>query len=330
MRLVFMGTSEFAVPSLRALYDAGHTIAAVVTRPDRPRRRQSDRPAPSPVKKAALPLGLPVLDPAAVREPGFADRLKELTPEIMVVVAYGQILPPEILDIPPRGCINLHASLLPKYRGAAPIARALMAGEKITGVTTMKMNAGVDTGDILLQRDCPVGIGDTTGELTPRLAALGAPLLVETIDRIGRGILEPRRQDQAEASAAPPLKKEDGLIDWTAGAESIANCVRACNPWPVAHTAHRGAIVQILRAEVSFRPPPDLNKETGPRAAAARPVPGQILAGGGGRLIVACQGESRLEILEMRFPGGRAISARDAVNGRLVRAGEILGATVAG
>ncbi len=327
MRLVFMGTSEFAVPALQALYDSGHTIAAVVTRPDRPRRRQSDSPAPSPVKKAALDLGLPVLDPASVRDPGFAELLAALTPEVMVVVAYGQILPPEILGIPPRGCLNLHASLLPKYRGAAPIARALMAGEKITGVTTMKMDAGVDTGDILLQRDCPVGIEDTAGELTPRLAALGAPLLVETIDQLGRGILEPRRQDRAEATTALPLKKEDGLIDWTAHAESIANRVRGCNPWPVAHTTHRGAIVQILRAEVSFRVPPERTGEAGARAATTRTVPGQILAGGGGRLIVGCQGGSRMEILEMRFPGGRAISARDAVNGRLVRAGEIFGAT---
>jgi len=326
MRLVFMGTSEFAVPALRALYDSGHTIATVVTRPDRPRRRQSDSPAPSPIKKVALELGLPVLDPVSVRDAGFAERLAALTPELMVVVAYGQILPLEILGIPPRGCLNLHASLLPKYRGAAPIARALMAGEKITGVTTMKMDAGVDTGDILMQRDCPVGIADTAGELTPRLAALGAPLLVETIDRLGRGLLEPRRQDKAEATLAPPLKKEDGRIDWTASAESIATRVRGCNPWPVAHTTHRGAIVQILRAEVSFRPVPGEEKDSTSRAA-ARAVPGRILAGGGGRLIVQCQGDSRMEVLELRFPGRRAISASDAVNGRLLRAGEILGAT---
>jgi methionyl-tRNA formyltransferase len=327
MRLVFMGTSEFAVPALHALYDAGHAIVAVVTRPDRPRRRQSDPPAPSPVKKTAIDLGLPILDPASVREAGFADRLAALAPDVMVVVAYGQILPADMLRLPPRGCINLHASLLPKYRGAAPIARALMVGEKITGVTTMQMDAGVDTGDILLQRDCPIGIEDTTATLTPRLAAIGAPLLVETIDRLGRGALDPRRQDAAGATLAPPLRKEDGRIDWNADAGSIANQVRGCNPWPVARTTHRGAVLQILRAEVSFRPPPETRQGAGVPPA-DRPAPGQVQAGDRGRLIVACRGDSRLEILELRFPGGKSISARDAVNGRLVRAGEILGAPV--
>src|SRR6266581_6169660 len=203
MRLVFMGTPDFAVPSLRSLQRAGAEVLAVVTQPDRPRRRQSSPPEPSPVKAEAQRAGLPVITPESIAVPDFIERLSGIGPEAIVVVAYGRILPPEVLTIPRRWCINLHASLLPKYRGAAPIARAIMAGERITGVTTMKMDRGLDTGDILLQRECAIGLTETAGELTRRLAELGAEVLVETLDLLARGAIEPKRQNPSEATRAP-------------------------------------------------------------------------------------------------------------------------------
>jgi methionyl-tRNA formyltransferase len=316
MRLVFMGTSEFAVPALRSLRQAGHEIAAVVTRPDRPRRSQSSPPAPSPVKIEAAAGGLSVLDPESIREEaGFADRLRALGPEAIVVVAFGQILPPEILAIPPRGCVNLHASLLPRYRGAAPIARAILDGEKVTGVTTIRMNRGIDTGDILMKAECAIGLAETAGELERRLSDLGAGVLVETMERLARGTLEPRRQDDREATPAPPLRKEEGRIDWSATAQEITDRVRACNPWPLAVAWHRGKPLQILRAEVSLAP-----VALGVGSAA----PGEVVAAHSGRIAVQCRGDSLLDILELRPSGGGAMTARDALNGRLVRLGEIL------
>ena len=313
MRLVFMGTPEFAVPALRSILEAGHKIAAVVTRPDRPRRSRSSPPEPSPVKTEAARHGLAILQPVTMREPALADRLGGLAPETIVVVAFGQILPAEILKIPPRWCINLHASILPKYRGAAPIARAILAGEKVTGCTTIKMDRGLDTGDILLARECAIGLQETAGELTGRLAELGAGLLMETLDSHARGALEPRRQDAREATQAPPLVKEDGRIDWSQGAPEIACRVRACNPSPLASTYLRGQAVQILRAEISFE------TTRVPRSPIA---PGQVIRAEGERILVQCGGEGRLALLELRFAGRRTMSARDALNGRLVGLGD--------
>ncbi|MFQ5876514.1 MAG: methionyl-tRNA formyltransferase [Acidobacteriota bacterium] len=314
MRLLFIGTPDFAVTSLRALLDSRHEVAAVLTRPDRPRLHRSSAPGPSPVKTEARSRGLRVLQPETLSEPGLLADLVGLAPDAIVVVAYGRILPPEILGLPPRWCINLHASLLPKYRGAAPVARAVMAGERVTGVTTMRMDKGLDTGDILLQRECPIGLDETTGELTSRLAPRGADLLVETLDRHERGALEPRRQNPQEATQAPPLSKADGRIDWSRGAVEIANRVRACNPWPLAFSFLRGRPVKILRSEVSF--------ESG--AGGRRGVPGQVIDADGRRILVQCHGDSRLAILKMRFRSGRTVSARDAVNGRLIRVGDVL------
>src|SRR5882672_3739265 len=200
MRIVFFGTPDFAVPSLRALL-------AVVTQPDRPRRRQSSPREPSPVKAEAERAGLPVLTPESIVVPEFVGRLAGLGPEVIVVVAYGRILPPDRLSIPKRWCINLHASLLPRYRGAAPIARAIMAGERITGTTTIKMDQGLDTGDILLQQECAIGLDETAGELARRLADLGAELLSRTLDLHARNALEPKKQDPGEASLAPSLSR---------------------------------------------------------------------------------------------------------------------------
>ncbi len=320
MRIVFMGTPGFALPSLRQLRRAGHDLSAVVTRPDRPRRRQSGPPEPSPVRVEAEGAGLPVLAPESAREPAFIGSLKGLGPEAIVVVAFGQILPAEILDLPPRGCINLHASLLPRYRGAAPIARAIMSGEKVTGVTTMKMDRGLDTGEILLQRECAIGLSETAGDLERRLADLGAEVLRETLDRAGRGTLEPRKQDPDEATLAPSLTRADGRIDWSRNAQDIANQVRGCHPWPLAVAGLRGRAIAIHRAEVGLAPA---------RTGAPPASPGQIIEAAEA-IVVQCQGDSRLRILRLQFPGGTVMTARDAVNGRLIRAGETFAETSPG
>jgi methionyl-tRNA formyltransferase len=313
MRLVFMGTPELAVTALRALHRDGHEMLAVVTQPDRPRRKRSSPVEPSPVKVVATRLDIPVLQPESIREPGFCDRLRALSPETIIVVAYGQILPAEILSVPPRWCINLHASLLPRYRGAAPVARAIMQGEKVTGVTTMKMDRGLDTGDLLLQRECAIGLTETSGELTSRLAEIGAELLLETLTLHRQGALEPRPQNAREATLAPPLKKEDGLINWKRTAVEIASQVRGCNPWPLTFTFLKGVAIKVLRAEVNF-------ESAGSRLG--RPVPGRVIGADDRRIVVQCQRDSRLALLELRFPGKRTMSAHDALNGRLIQVGD--------
>jgi methionyl-tRNA formyltransferase len=312
MRLVFMGTPDFSIPAFRALARSGHEILAVVTQPDRPRRRRSSPPEPSPVKAEAQRRGIPVLAPESVREPPVIEKLRGFGPDAIVVVAYGQILPPDVLIIPPRWCINLHASLLPKYRGAAPVARAIMAGEKVTGVTTMKMDRGLDTGDVLLQREWAVGLTETAGELSGRLANLGADVLVETLDLHERGALEPRKQNESEATHAPRLTRADGRIDWSRNSQEIASRVRGCHPWPLAFSYLRGEPVTIHRAEVSF----ESLKLHGPP-----PAPGQII-GATEAIVVQCQGDSRINLLQVQFPGRRVMAAREALNGRLIRVGE--------
>ena len=320
MRIVFMGTPDFALPSLRLLQRAGHELAAAVTQPDRPRRHRAGPPEASPVKAAAQRAGIPVLTPESAKDPALIERLEAIAPEAIVVVAYGQILPPELLDLPARWCINVHASLLPKYRGAAPIARAIMAGEKITGVTTMKMDRGLDTGDILLQRECAIGLTETAGELTRRLAELGAEVLVETLDLLARGAIEPKRQNPSEATRAPSLTRQDGRIDWSRNAQEIANQVRGCHPWPLAATYLRGQRVTIHGAEVGFGPV---------NMSAPRPAPGQVIAEAEA-IVVQCQGDSRLNLLRIQFPGRRVMTAREALNGRLIRVGETFAQTSSG
>src|SRR5215813_3702298 len=223
MRLVYLGTPAFAVPTLEACVSAGHEIAAVVTQPDRPRGR-GQHPAASPIKQTALRLGLPIFQPERVRRPESVEHLRSLGAEAMVIVGYGQIIPQSILDIPPLGIINVHASLLPKYRGAGPIQWAIINGERVTGVTTMRIDAGLDTGDMLLRAETEIGPAETAIELGRRLSGMGAELLVETLARIHDIVPEP--QDSSQATHAPLLKKEDGLIDWTQSAQSIHNRVR--------------------------------------------------------------------------------------------------------
>jgi methionyl-tRNA formyltransferase len=315
MRLVFMGTPEFAVPSLQALARASHHLAAVVTRPDRPRRHAGAPKEPSPVKLEAERQGLSVLEPESLRDPAFLERLREAMPDAVVVVAFGRLLPPEVLELPPRGCINLHGSILPRWRGAAPVARAIMAGDIRTGVCTMLMDRGLDTGDVLMTRATMIERLETAGELSARLATTGAELLVETLAELERGAIRRQPQDAALATLAPPLGRADAAITWDAAAGAIAGRVRGCNPWPVASAGLHGRRVQILRA---------VEVVTGVEGTSHDPAPdpGRVVEAAHDRIVIACAGGTRVAILELRFPGGRILGARDALNGRLVRAGD--------
>ena len=235
MRIVFMGTPEFAVPSLEALLKSDTPIVGIVTQPDRPKGR-GQRLFPSPVKVVAQREGIPLLQPMKMKDPSFMTELSAWKPDVIVVAAFGRILPPTILSLPPGGCINVHGSLLPKYRGAGPLQWALINGEAETGITTMQMDEGMDTGAMLLQEAITIGSEDTAGTLSPRLADLGGRLLVETLTRLKAGTLTPRAQDHDKATLAPLLKKEDGIINWTMPATSIANRIRGLTPWPGAYT----------------------------------------------------------------------------------------------
>jgi methionyl-tRNA formyltransferase len=307
MRLVFLGTPAFAVPSLEKLVAAGHDALLVVTQPDRPLGRGL-RMAISPVKHEAIRLRIPVAQPERVRRPEAVETLRSLAPDIMVVVGYGQIIPQSVIDIPRHGIVNLHASLLPKYRGAAPIQWAIANGETRTGVTTMRIDAGLDTGDILLARETEIGLEETAVELGARLAQSGADLLVETLDEIEAGSLVPRKQDSSQATLAPILKKEDGLIDWSRPAESVHNLIRGMQPWPGAYTLFRGQSLRIWRACFGS------TAESAPPGRFVRLKP----------LTVAC-GEGALELLEVQLEGRRRMSAADFANGHRLTESDILG-----
>lgn len=248
MRIVFMGTPDFAVPSLEALLMRGHEIAAVYTQPDKPKGR-GHKLLPPPVKALALERGIPVYQPATLRTEEAAETLRALKPELIAVAAYGKLLPPAVLAIPPKGCINVHGSLLPKYRGAAPIQWAVLNGEKTTGVTIQQMGEGLDTGDMLQKAETEIGENETSGELFDRLKLLGAELLVDTIDRIDTIVPEP--QDEAAATHAPMIRKEMGEIDWTMPAQAVHNLVRGLNPWPAAFFTLGGKRMKLYRTELA-------------------------------------------------------------------------------
>ena len=309
MRLVFLGTPSFAVPTLERIARAGHQVQAVYTQPDRPKGREQEL-APSAVKEAALGLGLDVRQPERIRRPEVAEELRQLRPEAMVVVGYGQIIPQSIIDIPPLGIVNVHASLLPRYRGAAPIQWAIACGEVTTGVTTMRIDAGLDTGDILLMRETPIGPEETAVELAARLSVMGADLLVETLEGLGAGSIEPRKQDGALATHAPILRKDDGEIDWMRTAREVYNRVRGFVPWPGAYSWFRGQRLHVWRARLA---------ET-PSAGGA----GSLVAAGR-RLLVRCGENSCLELLEVQLEGRRKVRADAFLNGQHVQAGEQLG-----
>jgi methionyl-tRNA formyltransferase len=309
MRLAFLGTPQFAVPCLEACIAAGHEVAAVYTQPDRPKGRGQEV-AVSPVKEAALRLGLAVRQPERVRQPEVVAELAGLRPDAMVVVGYGQIIPQSIIDIPPLGIINVHASLLPKYRGAAPIQWAIANGERVTGVTTMLINAGLDTGDMLLKAETEIGEEETALELAPRLARMGADLLVRTLDGLAAGTITPVPQNHAEATLAPILKKEDGLIDWRNPAASIFNRARGFLPWPGAWTWFRRQRFNIWRC----RPAQGPHREAG------------TLFGEGRRLMAAC-GAGTLELIEVQLEGRKRVSGEAFLNGHRLEENERLGET---
>lgn len=316
-----MGTPAFAAESLESMLAAGYRIVAAVTRPDAARGRGL-RPQPSAVKLAAGARGVPVMEPDSLKDPRFLELVAALGADIVVVVAFSRLLPPQMLGMAPRGAVNLHASLLPKYRGAAPVAWAIAAGERETGVTTMRMVERLDAGDVLLQRSTPIGAEETAGQLETRLAAIGAELLVETLAQLRAGTVTPVRQDESAATYAPRVSKQDGLIDWGLGAAEIARRVRAFDPWPVAQTALPGPErrkLLIWRARPAGETP-------------AGATPGTILSkvsgkrpGEAGGLLVACGGGTGLLLIEVQPEGRRRMPALDAVSGRYMSVGDRLG-----
>ena len=309
MVLIFMGTPAFAVPSLERVIEAGHRVLAVFTQPDRPKGR-GGKMAASPVKEAALRLGLPVHQPERIRRPEVVEQLKQMKPDAMIVVGYGQIIPQAIIDIPPRGIINVHASLLPKYRGAAPIQWAVANGEARTGVTTMRIDAGLDTGDMLLKWETEIRPEENALELGTRLAAAGAQLLVETL----LDDPAPVKQDPGQATYAPILKKEDGEIDWNWPASKIFNRSRGLLPWPGAYSFFRGQMFHIWEARVS--------------SDALQGEPG-LMSAMGKRLLVACGERTELELMEVQVEGRKRMSAAAFMNGHHLKDDEMLGVKVA-
>ena len=308
MRVVFMGTPDFAVPTLKAIVEAGYHVAAVVTQPDRPKGR-GKKMAFSPVKEYALTMDLPVLQPEQVRGEEFLNQLSGYNPDVVVVVAYGRILPPTVLSLPKFGCINVHASLLPEYRGAAPIHRAIINGGQLTGVTTMYMDEGLDTGDMILRRESPIGPADTVGDLHDRLAVIGADLLVETLGLVAGGAA-PRTPQTGESTYAPMLTITDELIDWNKPAWVINNQIRGLNPWPGARTYLDGKVLKVWRSVVA--------EEEFPQGA-----PGQVVGVKREGMLVKT-GEKTLLITELQFQGAKRLSAADYLRGHEAPIGKIM------
>jgi methionyl-tRNA formyltransferase len=308
LNLIFCGTPRFAVPTLEKLAGAGFRIHLVVTQPDRPKGRGLEL-VQSPVKESALKLNLPITQPDRIKtNEAFRAQLTALKPDAIIVVGYGRIIPQWMLDLPPLGNINLHASLLPKYRGAAPIQWALANGETLTGVTTMRIDAGLDTGDILLQQQIAIDSDDTAETLAPRLAGIGADLIVETLRRLSTGSIQPRPQDNSQASLAPILKKEDGLVDFSRSATDIVNRIRGFQPWPGAYTKFRGKNLQIVKAK--------------PATRALAPAELHIQSD---HFLVGCGHNTSLELLEVQLEGKKRTTAADFLRGYRPTPGEKLG-----
>jgi len=310
MKLVFCGTPLFAVPSLERLATAGFALQLVVTQPDRPQGRGMELTA-SPVKQAALKLGLPILQPEKIKKnEEFQARLTNLRPDAIIVVGYGRIIPPWMLELPPYGNINVHASLLPKYRGAAPIQWAIANGEKSSGVTTMLLNEGLDTGHILLQKEMEIRYEDTAVTFAPRLAELGADLIVETLRGLQAKQITPVSQDDSKATLAPILKKEDGLVDFSRRAEEIHNRLRGFQPWPGAYAQFRGKNLKFVSSR--------------PEEVLAKLSPGELRVGDE-KLFIGCGGGTVLELLQVQPEGKKIMTAREFINGYRPAAGERLG-----
>ncbi len=309
LNIVFMGTPDFALTSLDKLIKKGYIISTVISQPDRPKGR-GKKVQPPPVKERALQAGINVQQPERVKDPEFIEALKNLRPDIIIVVAYGQILPEEIIKLPGLGCINVHASLLPKYRGAAPINWCIINGEKKTGVTTMYMDRGMDTGDILMQRETEIKDDETAGQLHDRLALLGAELLIETLGGIERGSVARKAQDHSEATYAPQLNRETGRVDWNNEAQSIYNLVRGTNPRPGCYTQYRQQRMKLWGARVLDR------NSTG--------TPGEITEVSAEGLAVQT-GRGTLLLTEIQMPSSRRMTVDEYLRGNLMETGYVLG-----
>ena len=309
MRVIFMGTPDFAVPTLQSLINSKHEVCAVVTQPDRPKGRHG-QPVFSPVKETAVAAGLPVLQPAKLREEGVYEALAAYQPDVIVVAAFGQIVPERILNLPPYGCINVHGSLLPKYRGASPIQWAIAEGEKETGITIMQMAKGLDTGDMLLQKAIPLTGTETGGSLFDELAGMGGPLVLEVLDGLAAGTITPVPQNDAEATYVTMLTRESGAISWREPAAVIERKVRAFNPWPACYTELEGQTLKIWAAHVEDRD--------------ANALPGAVVDTAGGVLRVQT-GEHILAVTELQLAGKKRMDTASFLRGFAVKPGTRLG-----
>lgn len=309
MRVVFMGTPDFSVPTLECIIEAGHEVIGVVTQPDKAKGR-GKKVVYTPVKEKALEHGLTVYQPRRAREPEFIEQMRALNPDVMVVVAFGQILPKELLDIPKYGCVNVHASLLPKYRGAAPIQWAVIRGEKVSGVTTMQMDVGLDTGDMLLKTEVSLAEDETGGSLHDKLSVLGGDLLIETLKGLEAGTIVPEKQDDSQSGEyARMLDKSLGKIDFSMRAEEIERLIRGLNPWPSAYTSYNNKTMKLWKARV---------------VPGGEAVPGQVLAVDKKGFTVQT-GDGALQILELQMEGKKRMDAGAFLRGCPLTAGEILG-----
>lgn len=311
MKVLFMGTPEFALGCLKAIIENEYEVCGVVTQPDKPKGR-GHKMVPTPVKAMALENGIPVFQPLTLKNEAFAVELKALDPDIIVVVAYGQILPKYILDYPRYGCINVHASLLPKYRGAGPIQWCVINGEKETGVTTMYMAEGLDTGDMLIKESTDISENETAGELHDRLSEIGARVIIKTIEGLKNGTVERTPQDDSLSSYAPMISKETGKINWNDDDEKIFNLVRGTNPWPISHTLYKGEPLKVIRAEYG-------------RELKADIPPGKIVGIYDKKLEVMTGNNRTLLICELQFAGSKRMSVESYLNGHTIDVNEILG-----
>lgn len=307
MKMIFMGTPDFAVPALKALAEQGHQVIAVVTQPDKPKGR-GKAVQMTPVKEAALELNIPVYQPVKVREEGFLQQLEAMEPEVIVVAAFGQILPQRLLDIPKYGCINIHASLLPKYRGAAPIQWVIIDGEKETGITTMQMNAGLDTGDMLEKAVVPIDPEETGGSLHDKLSAAGGKLILSTLDKLEKGQLVPVPQTEENTCYAKMLDKALGKIDWNQDAQRIERLIRGLNPWPSAYTGLEGKTLKLWQAKVVEEDYPG--------------QPGQVVKAGKNELLIKT-GKGTLSVLSLQLEGKKRMDTGAFLRGYPVSEGTI-------
>lgn len=308
MKILFMGTPEFAVPCLEALINSEHKIVGAVTQPDKPAGR-GHKLTPPPVKVCAQENGIKVFQPETLKDFAFKAELDELAPDLIIVVAYGKILPEYILHFPKYGCINMHASLLPKYRGAGPIQWVVINGEKKTGITSMMMEKGLDTGDMLLKCETEIGEYETADHLHDRLMVMGADLMIETIKQLEKGELKPEKQNDAESCYAPMISKETAKIDWSKPAKEIINLICGMNSWPVAHTLYMGELMKIYMANMG---------------KASKSTCGQIISADEKGIEVVCGDGNTIVVTDVQFKGSKQMKVRDWLNGHKIEVGEIL------